>query len=65
MIVAQTYLPARRLLTFQRFVEEGDRAIGLDLANEMDATSGNWQGIGQMRDLFGSQTMKCFATPAC
>src|SRR5574341_1998280 len=45
-----------------RFVEDGDRAIGLDLANDMDPTSGNRQGIGQMRDLFGRQTMKCFAT---
>ena len=50
------------LADFPRFVEEGDRAIGLDLANEMDPTSGNRQGIGQMRDLFGSQTMKSFAT---
>ena len=50
------------LADFPRFVEKSDRAIGLDLTNEMDTTSGNWQGVGQMRDLFGSQTRKCFAT---
>lgn len=47
---------------FPRFVEDGDGAIGLDLANEMDPTSGNWQGIGQMRNPSGSQAMKYFAT---
>ena len=45
-----------------RFVEDGDRAIGLDLANEMDPSGGNGQGIGQIRDMFGCQAMKCFAT---
>lgn len=49
------------LADFPRFVEDGDGAIGLDLANEMDPSSGNRQGIGQMRDLFGGQMMKCFA----
>lgn len=50
------------LADFPRFIEKSDRAIGLDLANEVDPTSGNWQGVGQMRDLFGSQAMKYFAT---
>ena len=47
-----------------RFVEDGDRAIQLDLANEMDASSRNRQGSGQMHDLFGSQTMNAFV-PLC
>lgn len=50
------------LVDFPRFVEDGDGAIGLDLANEMDPSSGNRQGIGQLRDLSGSQTMNCFTT---
>lgn len=54
--------PCQTLADFPRFIEKRDRAIGLDLANEMDAASGNRQGVGQMRDLFGCQTMKYFAT---
>ena len=50
------------LAHFPRFVEEGDGAIGLDLANEMDPSGSNGQGIGQMRDLFGGQAMKCLAS---
>lgn len=42
------------------FVEEGDRAIRLDLAKEMEPSSCNRQGIGQMQDLFGSQTTNAF-----
>ena len=42
------------------FIEEGDGAIGLDLANEMDPSSCNRQGIGQRQDLFGSQTTNAF-----
>lgn len=49
------------LAHFPGFVEDGDGAIGLDLANEMDPSSGNRQGNGQMRDLFGGQMMKCLA----
>lgn len=45
---------------FPGFVEESDGAIGPDLANEMDPSSGNAQGIGQLRDLFGRQTTNAF-----
>lgn len=44
------------------FIEEGDGAIGLDLANEMDPSSCNRQGIGQLQDVFGSQTTNAFVT---
>ena len=54
--------PCQTLAHFPGFVEDGDGAIGLDLANEMDPSSGNRQGIGQMRDMLGGQARKCFAT---
>ena len=44
------------LADLPRFVEDGDRAVRLDLANEMDPSSRNRQGSGQMQDVFGSQT---------
>ena len=43
------------------FVEDSDGAIRLDLANEVEPSSCNRQGLGQMQDLFGSQTTNVFA----
>lgn len=42
------------------FVEDRDRAIGLDLANEMDPSGGNGQGTLQRQGLLGSQTTNPF-----
>ena len=55
---------SQALARFPGFVEDGDRAIGLDLAKEMDPSSGNRQRIGQLQDLFGSQAMNAFV-PLC
>jgi hypothetical protein len=54
--------PCQTLADFPRFIEKSDRAIWLDLANEVDTTSGNRQGVGQIRNLFAGQAMNCFAT---
>jgi hypothetical protein len=43
------------------FVEDSDGAIRLDLANEVEPSSCNRHGLGQMQDLFGSQTTNVFA----
>ena len=54
--------PCQTFAHLPGFVEDGDRAIGLDLANQMDPSGGNGQGVGQMREMFGCQAMKCLAT---
>jgi len=55
---------SQALAHFPGFVEESDGALGLDLANEMDLSRGNVQGIGQVQDLFGSQPTNAFV-PLC
>lgn len=52
--------PCQTLAQLPRFVEDGDGAIQLDLANEMNPSSRNRQGIGHVQDLFGSQTTNAF-----
>lgn len=52
--------PCQTLADLPRFVEDSDRAIRLDLANEVDPSSRNRQGIGQTDDLFGKQTTNAF-----
>jgi len=42
------------------FVEDGDGAIGLDLANEVNLSICNWKRIWQLADLSSRQMMKGF-----
>ena len=48
------------LADLPRFVKNGNRAIGLDLANEMDPSRGNRQRILQRQGLFGAQATNGF-----
>ena len=54
-------LARQALAHFPRFVEHCKGTIGLDLANEMNSTSRNWQRIRQLHHLSGGQPTMGFA----